>query len=284
MKKLILAAIAVVALVAGSSAIAGSTNVTVSSAGFTPQSVSIQSGDSVNWTNTDVATRRVVFSNTSCSLRLDPGQSSSCAFPTPGTFNYTDPNTGNAGTVNVAQNSRSVTLAASRTIGIFGDSMTLSGTVSSKAAGEKVTVVAQPVGLPESRVDVTTTAGGNWSLLVQPRVKTTYKAVYDTATSASKTITLRPRLTFQKVGRHQYLVVVLAAHSMAGKRLDIARRIGGRWVTYRTATIGKIARTSTTSVVYFVTVVPSGTHLRAFLPQSQAGSDYFAGHSNFVVQ
>jgi plastocyanin len=284
MKKLLPVAVALVALAAGSTAIAGSTNVAITGAGFTPQNVSVQSGDSVNWTNTDVVRHRVVFSNTSCSLVLDPGQSSACTFPAAGTFTYNDPNTGSAGTVNVAANTRAVTLAASRTIGIFGDSMTLSGTVSSKAAGEKVTVVAHPVGLPETRTDVTTTAGGNWSLLVQPRVKTTYQAVYDTATSASKTITLRPRLTFQKVGRHQYLVVVLASHSMAGKQIQIARWAAGRWLVFRTATIGSIARTSTTSVVYFTTVVRSGTKLRAFLPQDQAGSDYFAGHSNFVVQ
>ena len=119
---------------------------------------------------------------------------------------------------------------------------------------------------------------------MQPRATTTYKATWDNATSKSVVVTLRPRLTFQKVGRHQYLVVVLAAHSMAGKQLDIARRIRVKYVTFRHATITSIARTSTTSVAYFVVVVPSGTHLRAFLPQSQVGSDYLDGHSNFVVQ
>jgi hypothetical protein len=122
------------------------------------------------------------------------------------------------------------------------------------------------------------------SLQVQPRATTTYKATWDNATSKPVVVNLRPRLTFQKVGRHQYLVVVLAAHSMAGKQLDIARRVGGTYVTYRHATITSIARTSTTSVAYFVTVVPAGTHLRAFLPKNQVGSDYLDGHSNFVVQ
>jgi len=284
MRKWLLAAVAVGVLALGSTALAGSTNVAITAAGFTPQNVSVQAGDTVGWTNSDAVRHRVVVTGANCSLVLDPTQSSSCAFPTAGTFNYDDPGTGNTGTVTVAPNTRSVTLVASRAVGIFGDSMTLAGVVSSKAAGEKVTVVAHPVGLPETRTDVTTTAGGNWSLLVQPRVKTTYQAVYDTATSASKTISLRPRLTFQKVGRHQYLVVVLGSHSFAGKRIDVARRVGGRYVVYRSATIGSIARTSTTSVVYFTTVVPAGTHLRAFLPQSQAGSDYIEAHSNFVVQ
>jgi hypothetical protein len=77
---------------------------------------------------------------------------------------------------------------------------------------------------------------------------------------------------------------VLAAHSFAGKQLDIARRIGGQYVVYTHATINSIPRTPTTSVAYFVTVVQPGTHLRAFLPKDQVGTDYLDGHSNFVVQ
>jgi hypothetical protein len=214
---------------------------------------------------------------------LDPNQSSSCSFPTAGTFTAND-DKGHTGTVSVAPNSRSVTIASSRNVGIFGDAMTLSGTVSSKTAGEHVVVTAKPATGAALSYEVVTTANGNWTLQVQPRAKTTYQATWENATSKPLTISLRPRLTLQKVGRHQYLVVVLAARSMAGKRLDIARRIGGRYVVFRHATITNIARTSTTSVAYFVTFVGPGTHLRAFLPQSQLGSDYLEGHSNFVVQ
>jgi plastocyanin len=284
MKKLMLAAVPLVALVAGSTAIAGSTGVTITSAGFSPQNASVQSGDSVAWTNTDTTRHSVVFTGTSCTLVLDPNQSSSCTFPTPGTFSYSDPTSGHDGTVSVAPNSRAMTIASSRSVGIFGDAMTLSGSISSKEAGQHVTVTAKPASGPSPSYDVVTGANGAWTLQVQPRANTTYTAKWDTATSKALAINLRPRLTFQKVGRHQYLVVVLAAHSMAGKRLDIARRIGGRYVVYRHATITSIGRTSTTSVSYFVTFVKPGAHLRAFLPKSQVGSDYLDGHSNFVVQ
>jgi plastocyanin len=284
MRKFMLVAVALVVLAAGSTAFAGSTGVDITSAGFNPATASIQSGDSVSWTNKDTARHSVVFTGTPCTLVLDPNQSSSCSFPNAGTFSYTDPTSGHGGTVSVAPNSRAVTIASSRTVGIFGDAMTLSGTISSKEAGQHVTVSATPAtGAPFS-YDVVTGANGAWSLQVQPRANTTYKATWDTATSKPLVVTLRPRLTFQKVGRHQYLVVVLAARSMAGKQLDIARRIGGRYVTYRHAMITSIARTSTTSVAYFVTVVRPGTHLRAFLPQSQVGTGYISGHSNFVVQ
>ena len=256
----------------------------ITSTGLNPKDVSIQAGDSVSWTNSDTVRHRVVFNNAACQLVLDPSQSSSCTFPSAGTFNYTDPNGGFDGTVTVAANTRAVTLAASRNVGIFGDAMALSGSVSGKAAGEHVTVTAKPAVGASFSYDVVTTANGNWTLQVQPRANTTYTATWENATSKPLTVNLRPRLTFQKVGRHQYLVVVLAARSMAGKQLEIARRIGGRYVVFRHVTISSIARTSTTSVAYFVTFVPPGTHLRTFLPQSKVGSGYLDGHSNFVVQ
>lgn len=284
--KLLLLVVLVSALGAGSVALAKTAGVQIKSTGFDPKSVSIQTGDSVTWTNSDTVRHRVVFDGTTCRLVLEPSQSSSCTFPAAGTFSYSDPNDASTfnGTVAVAPNSRSVTLNSSRNVGIFGDAMTLSGTVSSKAAGEHVTVTAKPAIGQAFSFDVVTAANGNWTLQVQPRAKTTYQATWENATSRVVTIGLRPRLTLQKVGRHQYLAVILAARSMAGKQLDIARRIGGRYVVFKRVTITSIARTSTTAVAYFVAVVRPGTHLRAFLPQSQVGSEYFSGHSNFVVQ
>ena len=285
MRKVLIGVVALVVLALGSTALAGSAGVTITSAGFTPANVSVQSGDSVSWTNSDTVAHQVSVSNSTCKLDLQPSQSSSCAFPTAGTFNYSDPTaSGFNGTVTVAQNSRAVTLAASRTLNIFGDAVTLSGTVSSKAAGEQVTVISRPAALPEARTTVTTTTGGAWTLLVQPRVKTSYQAAYDTVSSPALTVQIRPRITLQKVGRHQYLIVVLAARSMAGKQVNITRFIPGRgYVTFKAATLQGLSRTPTTSVSYFTTFVNLGTKLRIFMTQSQAGADYLDGHSNFIV-
>ena len=285
MRKIVVAATVVAVLAIGSTALAGSAPVQITSAGFNPANVTVQSGDSVNWTNADTVSHRVDVTGGSCKLTLDPAQSGSCAFPKVGTFAYTDPSsTGFAGTVTVTPNSRSVSLSTSRTLNIFGDAVTLSGTVSSKAAGEKVTVVSRPAGLPEAQTIVTTTTGGTWSLQVQPRVKTVYQAQYDTASSSPVTVSIRPRITLQKVGRHQYLIVVLSARSMAGKIVNITRWLPGRgYVTFRTATLQAIPRTPTTSVSYFTTLVNLGTKLRIFMPASQVGSDYLEGHSNFIV-
>jgi plastocyanin len=296
MKKLLLAAAAVAVLTVGSTALAGSrgtavagptTSVKITSAGFDPATVAIQAGDAVSWTNSDTVRHRVVVTGASCSLTLDPSQTSSCTFAAAGTFSYSDPTasgSGFSGTINVAQSSRSVTLRSSRSLNIFGDAVTLSGTTSGKTAGEHVTVVARPAGLPVTETVVTTTSGGNWSLQVQPRVKTTYQALYENASSSSVTVNIRPRITLQKVGRQQYLVVVLAARSMAGKRVDVTRWIAGRgWVRFRSGTLQSLTRTPTTSVLYFTTSVRLGTKLRIFMSQNQVGPDYLDAHSNFIV-
>ena len=284
MRKLLLAATAVAVLAIGSTALAGSAGVKITGTGFDPATVSVQSGDSVNWTNSDNVRHEVKVTGNPCTLSLEPAQTGSCAFPSAGSFAYTDPTSGFSGTVSVAPNSRSVSLTPSRTLNIFGDAVTLSGTVSSKAAGEKVTVFSRPAGLPESQTVVTTTTGGDWSLQVQPRVKTVYQAQYDTASSPQVTVSIRPRITLQKVGRHQYLIVVLSARSMAGKLVNVTRWLPGRgYVTFRTATLQAIPRTPTTSDAYFTTFVRPGTKLRIFMPANQVGTDYFEGHSNFIV-
>ena len=292
MRKILLAAVAVALLAGGSAAFAVVAPVEISKTGFNTHDVSIQSGDSVSWKNTDTTAHDVAVDKTSCKLSLAPSQTGSCTFTSPGTFTYNDPSMKGsdqkgspfAGTLAVAQNTRSVSIAANHSIGIFGDAMTLSGTVSSKQAGETVMVKATPTGAPATTTEVTTTAGGAWSLQVQPRVRTTYQTTYDNASSAPVTVNVRPRITLQKVGRNSFLVVVLASHSMAGKTVDVARWSGGQWVTIGQASLQSIARTSTVAVGHVTSFVPLGTKLRVFMTAAQAGPDYADGHSNFVFK
>jgi plastocyanin len=282
-----MAAIAVAILAGGAVALAKTAAIEIAKDGFNPLAVTIQTGDAVTWKNSDTAAHQVAVDKTTCKLSLEPAQSGSCAFATPGTFTYTDPSkkeTGFTGTLTVAQNSRAVTLASSRSVMIFGDATTLSGTISSKQAAESVTIVAQPAGEPAWSTQVTTTSGGNWSLQVQPRIRTTYQAKYEDVSSQSLIVTVRPRITLQKVGRDRFLVVVLAAHSMASKTVDVARWTNGGWTTIGQQQLQAIARTSTIAVNSFSSYVKLGTKLRIFMPSSQTGPDYIDGHSNFVFK
>src|SRR5215208_2343160 len=143
-KMLMVSAAALAILVGGSSALAKTEGIEITKNGFDDTTVAIVSGDSVTWKNMDTADHEVVVDKTTCKLSLAPGQSSSCTFSTPGSFTFTDPTMrGSAftGTLTVGQNTRSVSLASTRSVGILGDASTLSGTTSSKLAGETVTIV-----------------------------------------------------------------------------------------------------------------------------------------------
>jgi plastocyanin len=106
MRKVLFLAVAVALIAGGSTALAGSAGVQVTDSGFTPATVSIQSGDSVNWTNNGSALHRIVVSGAPCAVALEPSQSASCTFSTPGTFSYSNAAGTFSGTIKVAPNSR----------------------------------------------------------------------------------------------------------------------------------------------------------------------------------
>ena len=156
--------------------------------------------------------------------------------------------------------------------------MTLSGTVSSKQAGENVTILAQPAGQPASSTQVTTTSGGAWSLQVQPQANTTYRAQFEGASSTAAAVAVRPRITLEKVGRDRFLAVVVAARSMAGKTVELTRRTGNAgWVTIGQQQLQSIARTNTTVVATFTSGVRLGTKLRVFMRAAETSPDYRTG-------
>jgi plastocyanin len=289
MRKVLVALGGLCALVVASAAFADAVGIDITSAGFNPKDVTVESGSAVTWKNSDSVPHNVVVDKTNCNLSLQPKQSSACTFSTPGTFTYDDPTTTNAafgGKVTVAPAAqRTVTLVTSRTLAIFGAAATLSGTTSGKKAGETVTVVASPAGEPAHRIDVKTTDGGNWTLRVQPRVRTEYQAQYANAQSGKVTINVRPRITLQKVGLNRFLIVVLANRPLAGKVVQLTRwQRGQGWVPTQEVLLNAIARTDTIAVRTVISFVPVGTKLRVFLPADQVSPDFLEGHSNFVVK
>jgi plastocyanin len=289
MKKTLTALAALVALLATSAAIADTVGVEITKTGFNPKDVTVEAGSSVSWKNSDTVAHELVVDQTTCKLSLQPQQSSACTFATPGTFTYDDPTTADAafsGKITVAAAAqRSVTLSANRALAIFGDAVTLSGTASGKKAGETVTLVARPAGEPAHEIAVTTGANGVWSLRVQPRVRTEYQALYATAQSGKIVVSVRPRITFQKVGANRFLIVVLANKSLAGKSVDVTRFVSGSgWISTGTVQLTNIPRTDTVAVKTVISLVPRGTKLRAFMSDAETGAEYLDAHSNFIVK
>jgi plastocyanin len=289
MRRLIALIAVPLALWAAPAALAVPANVLITPTGFTPSNVTIEAGETVTWRNTDAQAHRVVVQRTSCNLSLQPAQSSSCEFNTAGRFDYSDPGetgSGFRGTIEVeSAPTRGVTLQSNRNIVIFGGAITLSGAISSRQAGQTVTITVDPAGEPPRRIEVETGTGGEWSLRAQPRIRTQYRAQWRNSTSAVFTVQVRPRVSLRKVGRTAFAVIVVAADSFAGKQVHIRRQRSGRNRSLRTVTrvtLRENPRSETIAQRTFRLRVRRGFRMRAFLPQSQAGANYVSSQSNLI--
>jgi plastocyanin len=286
MKKLIMLTFALATLAAAPSALAATANVALTRSGFVPATARIVAGDTVTWTNNDTVNRSVVSnSGLFSSGILTPGESFSHTFAQRGTYGYRDgTRTRVRGTVVVRLPAGSVTIAASKSTLIFGSEVVLSGAISTRMAGQPVTLVVRPFGGPVERVLLTTGTDGVWRYEAQPRIQTAYSAEYLTASSASTTVNVRPRISLRKVGTQRFVVTVVAGRSFAGKIGYVARwsTKSRRWVQAKRFVLRQSTTASTVSLATVRVRVGRKTKLRAFLSQSQVVPGYISGYSNFI--
>lgn len=293
MRRSIAASVVLAALWAAPTSLGADATVTIGPNGFSPPSVTIEQAESVTWRNNDQQAHRVVVAGTQCNLSLQPNQSSSCSFGTPGTLNYSDPGetgSGFRGTITVSRApQRGVSLDPGEgqdNIVIFGGSLTLTGFVTSNQSSESVMITADPLGVdPPRRITVTTGTDGAYRLRVQPRVRTTYTAEWRGAKSRALTALVRPRVGLRKVGRSLYAVTVVAADSFAGNDVIIRRQRSvrnKRLVFVRRVTLRQNPRTETVAQRTFRLRIRRGLRLRAFLTTREAAPGYLASQSNLI--
>jgi plastocyanin len=288
MRRLFIAVAAALALTALGSATAANQTVTITRTGFVPADVTVNVGETVTWRNTDTSSHQVTFDRVPCNLTIAAGQSASCTFRAGGRYSYVDRSQQPRlrGTVTVNGPRASVTLAAPRATATFAAPLTLSGIVSSQAAGESVAVSAQECGKTSfTRLgSANTAAGGNWTFGVRPTINTVYQARWRTNDSSTVAVKVRPAIRLTRRGS-RFTARVTAAQSFTGKTIALQRYRTAvrRWATLKRVTLG----TSTTPTAgTFVTTagfrsrIRSGWRLRVLLPQGQAGTCYLAAPSN----
>jgi hypothetical protein len=179
----------------------------------------------------------------------------------------------------VAFTTAGVTLAARADTVVYGRAVMVSGVVPSGRAGETVTVFAQIFGngSPQAVGAAVTSGGGAWSFLVRPSILTVYTASWNGLTSGPKTIAVRPRLRFRRIGRARFFVRALGARSFRGRWVKFQRRTSaGRWVTV------KRVRLRRGSAATFRTRLRRG-RLRVVMSVNQAGPGYLTGFSRTIV-
>lgn len=286
MRTAVLAAVAVLALaVTGASQPASMATKTVSitATGFSPTSRTIATTDSIKWTNNDTKSHQVVANSGSfVSPTIAPGKSYTHTFNTAGTFHYHDalfPS--RTGKIVVTGPPPAITIATAVPIIDYGQSTHISGVVSSKKAGETVTVFAQPYGQasPVLLATLLTTANGVWDVLVKPTLLTTYEAHWKTTVSQQIGVQLRPAITFS-TSKRWGAVKIKADRSLAGKKAYLQKFSRfHQWVKVRPIILGK------SSSKRFLLGLPGGHRyaVRIFMSLNQIGAGYLDGFSGTVV-
>jgi plastocyanin len=287
MKKLLTITAAVCVLGAGGYALAGSLalkNVNIRSTGFTPRTVTINGGDTVQWTNRDTVSHQIVANSGAFSTpTIAPGQARSRRIDTPGTYPYHDSfKPSLRGTVRVVGPAPSVSIGASLPILTFGQQIHVGGVISPAAANDTVTVWAQPYPqasfLEVGRVQTGPT--GAWDLVFSPQILTAFKATWKGKTSAVIQTAVAPQLTLGKVGPW-WVARVRAAKPFYG-RWVYAQRLNafGQWVSLRKVTLNR------QSAQRFKLRLPRGRSLiRVYMTTNQAGAGYiFSASQNITVR
>jgi plastocyanin len=281
MRKLLLLPVFVLALAAASPTSASDLTVRITAKGFDPASVSIQNGDRVVWKNTDTTSHQVVADDGSFkSGVLKPGEAYAHLFPSAGTFAYHGGiNTSFRGTVNVKL-TRYVLMNQSRLVTTYVQAVRLTGSISSVAADQQVTIESRPSGT-DSFVEVArmTTSDGHWNVLVRPRRTTEYRAIWNNVSSQVHTVYVKPSLRLKQTGRTHFWAFV-HADGVRYRRAVLQRWNRSRhvWKSLRSIRLTRLRTAPNQEYISsgsFYITLRHGTILRVRLSRAQAGPVMF---------
>jgi len=178
-------------------------------------------------------------------------------------------------------NRATLSLSASKHSLVYGSASVLSGVVSTRQPGERVTVLAERYGGTsfQSLATVTTTSGGAWSYSTKPTIRTSYRGHWKNATSSTLTVGVSPLGAFHVLTGARFSTKILAAHSFAGRFVQFQRRSSsGHWTTL------KRMRLNASSASIFHSLLPRGSStLRIAMSVNQAGVGYLASFSRTIV-
>jgi plastocyanin len=281
MRKLILALAAVLTLAVAGPAGAATKTINIYGSTFSPKSATITEGDTVTWVNRDNANHQILADKGQfVSPILRPNQRYSFTFNAAGTYTYKDElNRKLAGTIIVKGLPPTLAFAASSQYVVFGDKVTLSGTVSSHKGGESVTIYYQPYPQPNliQRVTLLTAADGTFSFIVSPQIATSYQAAWKGAYATPTSIQVQPKVT---LGRNNgWIIHAAAGVSFHGKAVQFQRlnTLTGQWVTLRKVILNS---KSSAKVLY---KLPKGLNqLRVTMSVNQAGAGFLGAISPTV--
>ncbi|HEY8029002.1 MAG TPA: hypothetical protein VIE38_05765 [Gaiellaceae bacterium] len=281
MKRLLMLPIAVLAaILVAVTAGAATQTVQVTRNGFTPQSATVNAGDTVTWHNADTANHQIVADDGSfASPVLHSDQSYSHTFASAGTEKYHDSLAKtHAGTITITGAAPAITMSPGLSTVVYGSGTSLSGSISSNLVSEPVTLTAQAYGKSAQSIDqVTTTSSGNFQFSVSPTIRTTYQSHWRTANSPTVTVNVAPRIGFSRSGS-LFIAKATSDLTYSGHFVWVQRHYGFGWKSVKRVFLGANSR-----AVFRMTLPHGHTSVRLVMPSGQAGAGYVAGLSRTVI-
>jgi plastocyanin len=281
MRRLILPLAAALVLALPASGSAATITVKIIPGAFAPARVTVNSGDTVTWTNNTNGQHQVVSDDANfVSPVLKAGQSYSYTFKAAAGYAYHDSlHPALKGSVKVNGPPPEVTLSADAAVLVYGGSTTLSGKISTGDASESVSITSRPVGSSSVQqvATVNTGTGGAFTYSVKPTIQTTYTATWKGTSSQTVTVLVRPKLTLQHYGRTKLWAKAQTADSLAGHYVILQRLRGYGWVTVSRVTLGP-----NSGRIFKAPHVRGYRTYRVFLTAGQAGNGYLEATSSKV--
>jgi plastocyanin len=273
------------ALLLAAPAPATSVKVSLGRDGFSPSHVTIVAGDSISWVSTGDGHR---ISCTTCRFKsnaLEKDDTYGFTFLHPGTFVVTDVLNGNRrATVTVKKAPATVAVEAAPSTLPYGKTVTVTGAVSNRRAGQKVEILAQECIAPRVNVVATVKSkkGGAFTYTARPAQVTSFHARYaapsGTIVSATVRIAVAPVVSLKKVAPGKFSIRVVAAKAFVGKAVMFQRFAAKqhRWVTSKVVVLDRQnpsmspLKSSRASSTVLQTKLRKGTKVRALLRAFQA--------------
>jgi hypothetical protein len=179
-----------------------------------------------------------------------------------------------------------ITLNTNHSLILYGQRVTISGTVAGAAADTKVTIRGFHTGTNDffPVADTTTAADGSFSVTFKPTQRTTFVAKVGDQSSSPVPVNVRPKVVVHRLAGHRLRVNVLAARSLVGHYVLIQRWSKPRQVWISVQRIFLRGATTVSGATVVSTALTSHVRLggvmsRIFVPLGQARPGYVSSTS-----
>ena len=171
-----------------------------------------------------------------------------------------------------------VTLLPSTFKVLYGDTVTLSGSLRNTLPGQHISIQAWPYGrsAPIHLATVTTGITGGWSYRAKPGIGTSYQALWGgTEASARQDVGVRPAVSIRELSNGHLSTHVTAGRSFNGKLVKLQQRSSGSW-----RTLAQMPLDSHSNAIF---TKPLGTStIRIAMSVNQAGPGFLGATSRIL--